>query len=126
MRLLLGGPLREPWPCPFDIIDGPRAMDEPGGSSGGGGPGRACGKLAYTSDSRFLHPPHTVDSVYECTLASRCGLECPNRLVQRGPTFRLEVHRCELDHKTAFSKGWGVRSPEIIPRGSFICEYIGE
>ena len=25
-----------------------------------------------------------------------------------------------------FVKGWGVRSPDFIPRGSFVCEYIGE
>ena len=24
------------------------------------------------------------------------------------------------------SKGWGIRSPELIPRGSFVCEYVGE
>ena len=72
-----------------------------------------------------MQPPHTIHSVYECSLASGCGLDCRNRLVQRGPTFRLEVIRCmQTDGK--FAKGWGVRSPDFVPKGSFICEYIGE
>ena len=25
-----------------------------------------------------------------------------------------------------FAKGWGVRSPDFVPKGSFVCEYIGE
>ena len=52
-------------------------------------------------------------------------MRCKNRQVQLGPRFRLEVYRCyEVEGK--FSKGWGVRSPDFIPRGSFLCEYIGE
>jgi len=63
--------------------------------------------------------------VYECTLACCCDMRCKNRQVQLGPRFRLEVYRCgETEGK--FSKGWGVRSPDFIPRGSFLCEYIGE
>ena len=25
-----------------------------------------------------------------------------------------------------YVKGWGVRSPDYVPKGSFLCEYIGE
>jgi site-specific recombinase XerD len=82
-------------------------------------------RIGLDGEGRFLHPPHTVDSVYECSLASGCGLECRNRLVQRGPTYRLEVIRC-MEAKGKFVKGWGVRSPDFIPKGAFICEYIGE
>eukprot|EP00966_Prymnesium_polylepis_P152408 3520525-Prymnesium_polylepis.1 len=108
VRLLLGGPMREPWPCPYEDVGSANLLDMP-----------------YDSEGRFLHTPHTVESVYECTLACCCDMRCKNRQVQLGPRFRLEVYRCgETEGK--FSKGWGVRSPDFIPRGSFLCEYIGE
>lgn len=106
LRLLLGGPLRDPWPCPY--LERPARKPE---------------ELAYSEDGLFLHPAHTIDSVYECTLASGCGMECKNRLVQHGPKYRLEVIRC-LQRDGRFAKGWGVRSPDFIPRGSFINECV--
>ena len=106
LRLLMGGPLREPAPCPF--------------IAHGDAPGRPEG-LPYDEHRRFVHPPHTVESVYECSLTSGCSMECENRLVQRGPTFRLEVFRCGGGVQK-YVKGWGVRSPDFIPRGSFVCE----
>lgn len=115
LRLLLGGPLRDPWLCPYLESGGEalkkeeRAYDHAGGS--------ALGK--------FLHPPHTIHSIYECSLASGCGLNCSNRMVPRGPSYRLEVIRC-MEREKKFPKGWGVRSPDFVPRGSFLCEYIGE
>jgi hypothetical protein len=108
LRLLLGGPLRDPWTCPY-VESGTQKAEE----------------MAYTADSKFLHKHHTIDSVYECTLASGCGLDCKNRMVQRGPQYRLEVIRC-MEKEGRFVKGWGVRSPDFVPRGSFLCEYIGE
>ena len=74
LRLLLGGPLREPWPCPYASSDLGKA--HPHG-------------MPYDEQGRFLHPPHSVDSVYECTLATKCGMNCKNRQVQLGPTFLL-------------------------------------
>jgi len=112
LRLLLGGPMRDTWLCPY-IEQQSQTQDD------------QSVVMAYNGEGRFLHPPHTVDSVYECSLASGCGLECRNRLVQRGPTYRLEVIRC-MEAKGKFVKGWGVRSPDFIPKGAFICEYIGE
>ena len=108
LRLLLGGPLRDPWPC---------AVEDSSDAHPDGMP--------YDAEGRFLHPPHTVESVYECTLASKCNMDCSNRQVQRGPRFKLEVYRCG-ETEGRFFKGWGVRSPEFIPRGSFLCEYVGE
>ena len=35
-----------------------------------------------------------------------------------------QVFRCPPVGR--ISKGWGIRSPELIPRGSFVCEYVGE
>ena len=31
-----------------------------------------------------------------------------------------------MERHTLIAKGWGVRSPDFLPKGSFICEYIGE
>ena len=114
MRMLLGGPMRDTWQCPYaeEASKGEGEDDKPI-------------VMAYDTGGLFLHPPHTIDSVYECTLASGCGLECRNRVVQRGPKYRLEVIRC-MEKENKFVKGWGVRSPDFIPKGSFICEYIGE
>jgi hypothetical protein len=73
LRLLLGGPLQPPWPCMVA-----------GGED-----------LAY-ADNRIRHAGDTVDSVYECNLMSKCGIDCKNRVVQLGPTYRLEVFRCSF------------------------------
>ena len=112
LRMLLGGPLRDPWPCPYAGLDAAAPLE-----------GRA-----YDEQGRFVHAPHTVESVFECTLANRCGMSCRNRLVQFGPKFRLEVFRCSKPHgdNAKYSKGWGVRSPVAVPEGAFLCEYIGE
>ena len=69
----------------------------------------------------YSHPFLPIPSLTE----SGCGYECKNRLVQRGPKYRLEVIRC-MERHTLIAKGWGVRSPDFLPKGSFICEYIGE
>ncbi|KAL5551347.1 hypothetical protein UlMin_001523 [Ulmus minor] len=45
--------------------------------------------------------------VYECG-PCKCPPTCHNRVSQKG------------------AKGWGVRSLNFIPSGSFVCEYIGE
>ncbi|XP_077181352.1 histone-lysine N-methyltransferase SETMAR [Paroedura picta] len=57
--------------------------------------------------------------IFECNIMCRCGESCPNRVVQRGLQFRLEVF------KTA-KKGWGLRTLDFIPKGRFVCEYAGE
>uniref|UniRef100_A0A453P3S0 SET domain-containing protein n=1 Tax=Aegilops tauschii subsp. strangulata TaxID=200361 RepID=A0A453P3S0_AEGTS len=43
-----------------------------------------------------------------------------NRVVQRGITRQLQVFL------TPGKKGWGLQAAEEIPRGAFICEYVGE
>ncbi|KAI6707418.1 hypothetical protein NL676_010380 [Syzygium grande] len=57
--------------------------------------------------------------VYECGPRCKCPSSCHNRVTQRGLKFQLEIFKTEL-------RGWGVRSLNSIPSGSFICEYIGE
>ncbi|XP_044482232.1 histone-lysine N-methyltransferase SUVR3 [Mangifera indica] len=55
----------------------------------------------------------------ECGPSCRCGLECENRVSQRGIRVRLKIVRVS-------KKGWGLFADQFIPRGQFICEYAGE
>ncbi|NXK91590.1 SETMR methyltransferase, partial [Formicarius rufipectus] len=71
----------------------------------------AC--LRDTRQGPFARP------VFECNALCRCGESCPNRLVQRGLRLRLQVFLTR-------HKGWGVRTLQPIPRGTFVCEYAGE
>jgi len=57
--------------------------------------------------------------IYECGEHCRCPQTCRNRVSQKGPKFHLEVFRKD-------NGGWGVRSWDPIPAGTFICEYVGE
>ncbi|KAL8545114.1 hypothetical protein ACS0TY_005348 [Phlomoides rotata] len=58
--------------------------------------------------------------IRECWHKCGCGINCGNRVVQRGITAKLQVFR------TPAQKGWGLRTLEDIPKGAFICEYVGE
>lgn len=62
--------------------------------------------------------------VYECGIHCKCPLSCWNRTTQRGLNARLEIFRTRGPSTNA--SGWGVRSWDPIPAGSFICEYTGE
>ncbi|KAM0910124.1 hypothetical protein ACQ4PT_014381 [Festuca glaucescens] len=57
--------------------------------------------------------------VYECGPSCKCPPTCHNRVGQKGMKFRLQVFKTK-------SMGWGVKTLEFIPSGSFVCEYIGE
>lgn len=57
--------------------------------------------------------------IKECWRKCGCNMECGNRVVQRGITCKLQVFAME-------DKGWGLRTLEYLPKGSFVCEYIGE
>nr|KYP67132.1 Histone-lysine N-methyltransferase, H3 lysine-9 specific SUVH6 [Cajanus cajan] len=57
--------------------------------------------------------------VYECGPTCKCPSTCHNRVSQLGIKFQLEIFKTS-------TRGWGVRSLNSIPSGSFICEYIGE
>ncbi|XP_026421240.1 probable inactive histone-lysine N-methyltransferase SUVR2 isoform X1 [Papaver somniferum] len=58
--------------------------------------------------------------IKECWSKCGCDIQCGNRVVQRGITCNLEVFL------TGEGKGWGIRSLENLPRGAFVCEYVGE
>lgn len=57
--------------------------------------------------------------IYECGPCCKCSSSCTNRVTQNGIFFQLEVFKIE-------PKRWIVRSRSYIPKGSFVCEYIGE
>ncbi|ESO95699.1 hypothetical protein LOTGIDRAFT_116536 [Lottia gigantea] len=57
--------------------------------------------------------------ILECNSNCSCSKTCHNRLVQKGIQIKLEVFDAGI-------KGLGLRTLEIIPRGTFVCEYAGE
>ncbi|KAK4356968.1 hypothetical protein RND71_022578 [Anisodus tanguticus] len=58
--------------------------------------------------------------IKECWHKCGCSKGCGNRVVQRGIAVPLQVFM------TADGKGWGLRALEDLPRGAFVCEYVGE
>ncbi|KAJ1269724.1 hypothetical protein BS78_07G232900 [Paspalum vaginatum] len=58
--------------------------------------------------------------IKECWSKCGCGMQCGNRVTQRGITSKLQVFF------TREGKGWGLRALEDLPKGAFICEYAGE
>lgn len=62
---------------------------------------------------------HGLDVASECGPSCGCGLECGNRLTQRGVSLRLKIVR---DRR----KGWGLFADQFIGKGQFVCEYAGE
>lgn len=77
----------------------------------------------YSSTSALLNlsrtDPGYCSPVFECNALCTCSDACSNRVVQRGLRLRLEVYNTK-------NKGWGVRTLEAIPHGTFVCEYAGE
>ncbi|XP_059925637.1 histone-lysine N-methyltransferase SETMAR [Gadus macrocephalus] len=67
----------------------------------------------YMADGAYCAP------VFECNALCACSEACSNRVVERGLSFRLQVFLTR-------ERGWGVRTPEHIHQGSFVCEYAGE
>ncbi|KAL2345821.1 hypothetical protein Fmac_007106 [Flemingia macrophylla] len=58
--------------------------------------------------------------IKECWRKCGCDMQCGNRIVQRGITCKLQVFL------TREGKGWGLRTLEDLPKGTFVCEYAGE
>ncbi|GAB2235698.1 hypothetical protein Drorol1_Dr00026134 [Drosera rotundifolia] len=58
--------------------------------------------------------------IKECWSKCGCGIQCGNRVVQRGIIRDLQVFW------TPEGKGWGLRVAEDLPKGAFVCEYVGE
>lgn len=58
--------------------------------------------------------------IKECWSKCGCNMQCGNRVVQRGIRCNLQVFF------TSEGKGWGLRTLEDLPKGTFVCEYVGE
>ncbi|XP_047437871.1 histone-lysine N-methyltransferase SETMAR [Mugil cephalus] len=78
---------------------------------------------AYDSTGALLDLSRTdsgyCSPVFECNTLCPCSDACSNRVVQRGLRLRLQVYGTR-------NRGWGVRTLQEIPRGTFVCEYAGE
>ncbi|CAI9118053.1 OLC1v1019566C1 [Oldenlandia corymbosa var. corymbosa] len=57
--------------------------------------------------------------IKECWYKCGCTMACGNRVVQRGINRKLQVFMTK-------EKGWGLRTLEDLPKGAFVCEYVGE
>ncbi|XP_023019599.2 histone-lysine N-methyltransferase EHMT2 [Leptinotarsa decemlineata] len=85
-----------------------------------------CGKLSlgcwYDEEGKLLPDFNFADSpiIFECNDACSCNaITCRNRVVQRGLQQRFQLYKTDL-------KGWGVKTLRFIPKGSYVCEYVGE
>ncbi|XVF81044.1 hypothetical protein PTKIN_Ptkin15bG0124900 [Pterospermum kingtungense] len=58
--------------------------------------------------------------IKECWSKCGCYKNCGNRVVQRGLKYKLQVFL------TPDGKGWGLRTLEKLPKGAFVCEFVGE
>ncbi|XP_060180568.1 histone-lysine N-methyltransferase family member SUVH9-like [Lycium barbarum] len=76
---------------------------------------RNGGQFAYDCNGILLRGKPLV---FECGPHCQCPSTCRNRVSQKGLRNRLEVFRSR-------ETGWGVRSPDLIQAGSFICEFTG-
>ncbi|XP_043722622.1 histone-lysine N-methyltransferase family member SUVH9-like [Telopea speciosissima] len=76
---------------------------------------RNGGEFPYDSNGILLMGKPLI---LECGSFCRCPPSCQNRVTQKGVKHRLEVFRSR-------NTTWGVRSLDLIPAGSFICEYTG-
>ncbi|MEE6504984.1 hypothetical protein FKM82_005399 [Ascaphus truei] len=77
--------------------------------------------ITHLQDGRLLPEFNMVEPplIFECNHACSCWRTCRNRVVQNGVKVRLQLYRTK-------SMGWGVRSLQDIPVGTFVCEYMGE
>lgn len=84
-----------------------------------------CGVMSskcwYNKQGQLISEFDFVDApfIVECSETCWCPPSCHNRVVQKGIKYNLQVHRTR-------SMGWSVRTLDTIPRGAFVCEYVGE
>lgn len=58
--------------------------------------------------------------LFECNPACDCNrITCNNRVIQHGLTQRFQLFRTK-------GKGWGLQTLRHIPKGTYVCEYVGE
>lgn len=61
------------------------------------------------------------DLIFECASMCACSANCGNRLVQFGPRKNLAI--ANFSH---LGKELGLITLKAIPKGAFVCEYVGE
>ncbi|XP_063301516.1 histone-lysine N-methyltransferase SUV39H2 [Pelobates fuscus] len=81
-------------------------------------PTEAGVEFAYNEQKQLKIPPGRP--IYECNSRCKCGPDCPNRVVQKGPPYSLCIFR------THNGRGWGVQTLQKIKKNSFVMEYVGE
>uniref|UniRef100_A0A8D0E1S1 Histone-lysine N-methyltransferase n=1 Tax=Salvator merianae TaxID=96440 RepID=A0A8D0E1S1_SALMN len=87
-------------------------------AAGGCCPGTSHHKFAYNEQGQVKIKAGMP--IYECNSRCNCGIDCPNRVVQKGIRYDLCIFR------TDNGRGWGVRTLEKIRKNSFVMEYVGE
>lgn len=75
------------------------------------------GRFAYDENRKIILQEGFP--VYECNSLCTCDASCQNKVLQQGLLVKLELFSTE-------NKGWAVRAADPIPRGTFVCEYVGE
>ncbi|XP_026435882.1 histone-lysine N-methyltransferase family member SUVH9-like [Papaver somniferum] len=73
------------------------------------------GEFAYDRNGMLVRGKPLI---YECGPFCSCPPTCRNRVSQKGLKRHLEIFRSR-------ETGWGVRPLDLIPAGSFVCEYTG-
>ncbi|KAK6620731.1 hypothetical protein RUM43_011026 [Polyplax serrata] len=79
-------------------------------------------KCWYDTDGRLKSDFNYVDPpmIFECNQACHCNrITCRNRVVQNGITCRFQLFKTE-------GRGWGIKTLNLIQKGTFVCEYVGE
>ncbi|KAK2584128.1 hypothetical protein KPH14_006564 [Odynerus spinipes] len=85
-----------------------------------------CGNISlrcwYDEEGKLIPEFNYTDPpmLFECNPACDCNrITCNNRVVQHGLTQRFQLFRTK-------GKGWGLRTLRHIPKGTYVCEYVGE
>lgn len=69
-------------------------------------------------DYKRLHD-NVITGIYECNAGCKCSKSCLNRVAQRPISQNLQLFKTH-------NRGWGLRTLNDIPAGTFICTYVGK
>ncbi|CAN1186864.1 Histone-lysine N-methyltransferase SUVR3 [Linum perenne] len=108
-------PLRQPWGFPTSYAVG---ADSSAVRATENGCGCGCEGCRICDGSLELEELE-LGVLSECGPSCGCGLECRNRLTQKGIGVKVEIVWNE-------KKGWSLVADQFIPHRHFICEYTGE
>ncbi|KAI5855663.1 histone-lysine N-methyltransferase, H3 lysine-9 specific [Tricharina praecox] len=75
------------------------------------------GRKQYDKHGRITR--NNQYAIFECNSRCNCGPQCSSRVVQKGRKVKLEIFKTT-------NKGWGLRSPEFLKKGTFVELYLGE